>query len=351
MAWKVEDDAAWIAEGDGSFRHYAGTRLLWKGSRWNAIGANGTSYPSRGSAFSALKLTGRYGNICDLGRAYGTVSHPTSPIGNDGLLFAFVSRDGSPFTPLVVSSLKRRFHGHARCVKCKEPMSEFRVGPIRQFDGAVSETETYLVCSCGFPVWHMETDVYFGAQYSMDQCARAWKRKQDMKAAGGKHTLQEIDAILKLQGGRCIYCHTLFTDTKRPTRDHLVPLSYGGTAWALNLVLACHSCNSRRGEIPFRTFCRLLSPRQNERILQHLYRRIRAIDFKNPNGGYEEFEIALRMHAPKDFRYKMILGMMARYRENVSKNKLLPLGAVGILKEIGRRQRAELRRLKGSTVG
>lgn len=52
------------------------------------------------------------------------------------------------------------------------------------------------------------------------------------------------------------------------------------------------------------------------------------------------------MHAPKDFRYKSILGMKARYRENVRKNKLLPLGAVGILKEIGRRRKAEMRQLK-----
>lgn len=239
MAWKVEEDAAWMAEGDGSFRHYSGARLLRKGSRWNAIGAKGAAYPSRGSASSALEMTGRYDDLFDWGRAYGTVSHPTGAIGNDGVLFAFLSRDGAPFTPLVVSSLKRRFHGHARCVKCKEPMSEFRVAPIRQFDGATANTQTYVVCSCGFPVWHMETDVYFSAQKSMDQCAKAWKRKQDMKAAGGKHTRHEIGAIFELQEGRCIYCHALFTDELRPTRDHLVPLSYGGTAWALNLVLAC----------------------------------------------------------------------------------------------------------------
>lgn len=167
------------------------------------------------------------------------------------------------------------------------------------------------------------------------------QRKQDVKAAGGKHTREEIDAVLELQKGRCIYCNALFTAAKRPTRDHLVPLFYGGTAWPLNLVLACHSCNSRRGEIPFRTFCRLLSPRQNERILQHLFRRISAIDFENPPDGYEDFETGLRMHLPNDSRYRMILSMKRRYRENARRNKLLPLGAIGILKEMARRQRAE----------
>lgn len=342
MAWRVEEDAAWMDEGDGNFRHYSGARLLRTGSRWIAIGARGTAYPSRASASFALGLTDRHSSLYDY-RDFGTVSHLCSVIGENGVLFAFLSRDGTPFTPLVVSSLKRRFYGHARCVKCKEPMSEFRVAPIRQFDGTKSDTNTYMVCNCGFPVWHMETDVYLGASSSMEECAKAWTRKQHMKAAGGKYTRQEIGAILELQEGRCIYCNAHFTDDLRPTRDHLVPLSYGGTNWALNLVLACRSCNSRRAEIPFRTFCRLLSPRQNELILQHLYRRIRAIDFKNPNGGYKDFEIALRMHAPNDPRYKMILN---RYRVNVRKNKLLPLGTVGILKEIGRRQRAEMRRLK-----
>jgi len=346
MAWKVDEDAAWIAEGSGSFRHYSGARLLRNGSRWNAVGGKGAIHPFRKSASAALELAGRYNHIADWGRAYGTVSHPTSPIGKDGVLFAFVSRDGSPFTPFVVSSLKRRFHGHARCVKCKEPMSEFRVALLRQFDGVVSDTQTYLVCSCGFPVWHMETNLYFDAQYSMDQCARRWKRKQGMNAAGGKHTPQEIDAIFKLQGGRCIYCHALFTDTKRPTRDHLVPLCYGGTAWALNLVLACHSCNSRRGEVPFRTFCRLLSPRQNERIFKHLVRRIQAIDFKNAGDGYEDFEVALRLHRPNDRRYRMILSMNAKYRDNARRNKLLPRGISGIQAEMIRRLRAKIRKLK-----
>jgi 5-methylcytosine-specific restriction endonuclease McrA len=346
MAWKVDEDAAWIDEGAGSFRHYSGARLLRNGSRWNAIGDKGTIHPFRKSASAALKLTGRYNDIADWGRDYGTVSHPTSAIGKDGVLFAFVSRDGSPFTPFVVSSLKRRFHGYARCVKCKNLMAEFRLAQIWQFDGAVSDSQTYLVCVCGYAVWHMETDVYFGAQYSMDQCARSWKRTQNIKAAGGKHTPQEIDAILKLQEGRCIYCHALITDLKRPTRDHLVPLSYGGTAWALNLVLACHSCNSRRGEVPFRTFCRLLSPRQNERIFNHLVRRIQAIDFNSVGDGYEDFEVALRLHIPKDRRYRMILSMNARYRENVRRNKLLPRGVSGVQTEMIRRLRAKIRKLK-----
>lgn len=225
-------------------------------------------------------------------------------------------------------------------------MSEFRVAQISQFDGSIGKSRTYLVCECGFPVWHMETDVYYAAEQSLSEYAKAWRRNKAMKAAGGKHTREEIDAILQLQKGRCIYCNVLFTADTSPTRDHPVPLSYKGTAWPLNIVLACRSCNSRRAEIPFRTFCRLLSPLQNERILQHLVRRIHAINFDNPGDGYDDFEIALRMHNPNDGRYKMILCMKARYRENVRRNKLLPLGAIGILNEITRRLRVQNRLLR-----
>lgn len=339
MAWKIEEDGAWIVEEDGSYRHYSGVRLSRKGASWIATTADGIESPPRRSVASTLKLDCNFSEFLDLGEEYGTVLHP-SEITDNGVLFAFLSSDGSPFTSFVASSLRRWFHGHARCIKCNEPMSEFWVAQISRFDGSVSKNRTFLVCECGYPVWHMEMNVYFAAERSLYQCAKASQRKQDVKAAGGKHTREEIDAILELQKGRCIYCNALFTAAKRATRDHLVPLFYGGTAWPLNLVLACHSCNSRRGEIPFRTFCRLLSPRQNERILQHLFRRISAIDFENPPDGYEDFETGLRMHLPNDSRYRMILSMKPRHREYARRNKLLPLGAIGILKEMARRQQA-----------
>lgn len=344
MAWKIEHDGAWIAQENVSYRHYSGVRLSRKGACWIATAADGTEFPARRSAASALEFDRSFSQVFDWGREYGTVRH-LSTITDNGVLFAFVSPNGCPFTSFVVSSLKRRFHGHARCIKCKEPMSEFRVAKISQFDGSVAENRTYLVCECGFPVWHMETKVYYAAEQSLNECARVRQRNQDMKAAGSKHTREEIVAILELQKGRCIYCNALFTAEKRPTRDHMVPLSYGGTAWTLNFVLACRCCNSRRGDIPFRTFCRLHSPRQNERILQHLFRRIQAIDFNNPGAGYEDFEIALRMHVPNDGGYRMILSMKTRYRENARRNKLMPLGVVGILNEMTRRQRAQLRDL------
>ena len=61
---------------------------------------------------------------------------------------------------------------------------------------------------------------------------------------------------------------------------------------------------------------------------------------------YEDFEVALRLHVPNDKRYRMILGMNARYRENARRNKLLPSGVSGVQTEMIRRLRAKIRKFK-----
>ena len=48
----------------------------------------------------------------------------------------------------------------------------------------------------------------------------------------------------------CAYCQIPFSDIKgaRPTMDHAIPLSRGGKHEASNIVPACLSCNSRKGD-------------------------------------------------------------------------------------------------------
>ena len=48
----------------------------------------------------------------------------------------------------------------------------------------------------------------------------------------------------------CFWCGKSFTRDDPPTRDHVIPKSTGGS---LNdgLVLACHDCNVKRGNLPF----------------------------------------------------------------------------------------------------
>src|SRR5205807_4981038 len=129
-------------------------------------------------------------------------------------------------------------------------------------------------------------DDSFYADDGLVRAERSWQRKINLSEAGGKHVAKEIEEIRWLQQNRCIYCNALFTDTLRPTKDHLVPIIAGSTDWALNIVLACRSCNSRRCGIPFRTYCKLLSKAQNRRIIIHLGRRMRAWEIdKIPREG------------------------------------------------------------------
>jgi HNH endonuclease len=52
-------------------------------------------------------------------------------------------------------------------------------------------------------------------------------------------------ALLTAQGGRCFYCEERFRPTEW-TRDHVRPKSAGFEA-PFNIVLACDSCNSKKG--------------------------------------------------------------------------------------------------------
>lgn len=113
------------------------------------------------------------------------------------------------------------------------------------------------------------------AEYSRNNVQQ---RKELLAIMGGKHTKREIQEILALQENRCIYCNVLFTESEVPTRDHLIPITRGGTDWALNIVMACRSCNSRRSTRHFRAYCKSLSPAQKQKIVQHLIRRIDAIE-------------------------------------------------------------------------
>lgn len=69
------------------------------------------------------------------------------------------------------------------------------------------------------------------------------KRRAAKLGGGGTHTADEWDALLHAFGGVCLCCGT----TNRLTRDHVVPLTRGGTDLIENIQPLCHSCNSSKG--------------------------------------------------------------------------------------------------------
>jgi 5-methylcytosine-specific restriction endonuclease McrA len=62
------------------------------------------------------------------------------------------------------------------------------------------------------------------------------------KGAEGSHSLEQYKAKLEAYQGMCAYCGVNKADTK----DHVLPLSKGGSNNIDNIVPACLSCNSSK---------------------------------------------------------------------------------------------------------
>lgn len=76
--------------------------------------------------------------------------------------------------------------------------------------------------------------------------AKAWQQNyRARKRAGGSITGDDMRRVLT-ESASCFYCEALYTADRRPTVDHVVPLSKGGTNAADNLVSCCRSCNSKK---------------------------------------------------------------------------------------------------------
>lgn len=140
---------------------------------------------------------------------------------------------------------------------------------MHQIDSAEELKRTFFACECCYPVWRMSWEQFSPASDVMEENAKRYRRKVMLAEAGGRHRKQDITDIHTKQKGRCIYCNRLFGADLLPTRDHLLSLTSGGGDWPRNIVMACRSCNSSRCDLPFRTYCRMLSPAQNERIIAH----------------------------------------------------------------------------------
>ena len=69
------------------------------------------------------------------------------------------------------------------------------------------------------------------------------KRRARKANIEGFHTVKEWIEKKALYGNRCAYCHKKL---KRPTQDHIVPVSKGGTNYIHNIVPACNRCNSSK---------------------------------------------------------------------------------------------------------
>jgi 5-methylcytosine-specific restriction endonuclease McrA len=343
MIFKVGEDAAWHEEAPGCFRHYSGLSMFKQGMLWHARNLHGnvtSRHRTSEDAFMSLTKKGFWtlDQFSRFTRHYGQSHHVAARIGiAEHVTFVFWAPRFDDFPGFVITGLNRRFVGIAKCAGCSAPLASLQTKASCRFDGLVDEGRSYLVCNCGCPVWQMEPKLYDRAYYVMEHSRGEWNRRQSMAKAGRKPSPSEIAFILLSQKGRCIYCHRLFTKELLPTKDHLLPLVAGGSDWVLNIVLACRSCNSARGDIPFRTYCTLLSPTQNRRIVINIARRLVAME-EGAVGteAFVCFQEALAKHDPKHSRYCVSKG---RNDRNVKTKRLLPRTPLAILRAFRNMQR------------
>jgi 5-methylcytosine-specific restriction endonuclease McrA len=84
----------------------------------------------------------------------------------------------------------------------------------------------------------------------IETCAATVARRRELeraeleRSATGSHTQAEWEAILSLYGGRCLRCGAKGV---KLTKDHVIPLSEGGSHSASNLQPLCGPCNSSKG--------------------------------------------------------------------------------------------------------
>jgi 5-methylcytosine-specific restriction endonuclease McrA len=61
-------------------------------------------------------------------------------------------------------------------------------------------------------------------------------------------TKEQWREVQAMQDHRCYYCQRRYKG--KLTQDHITPLSKGGSHTLHNVIAACHSCNSRKGNRP-----------------------------------------------------------------------------------------------------
>ncbi len=78
------------------------------------------------------------------------------------------------------------------------------------------------------------------------QKSKNLRRRARVANAEGTHNAADIQAQYKRQKAHCFYCEAKLGKSYHV--DHIVPLSRGGSNWPDNIVCACASCNTSKGD-------------------------------------------------------------------------------------------------------
>lgn len=73
------------------------------------------------------------------------------------------------------------------------------------------------------------------------------KKRAKRKGADGNHTGTEVKKLLIKQNYKCTYCGSCIKNGYH--KDHVMPISKGGSNYISNIALACKSCNLLKGAL------------------------------------------------------------------------------------------------------
>lgn len=72
------------------------------------------------------------------------------------------------------------------------------------------------------------------------------KRRTRVKNTQNTLTIQEWKEIIERQKNICLSCKRPFSEELKPTRDHIIPVSKGGSLTKENVQALCRPCNSSK---------------------------------------------------------------------------------------------------------
>lgn len=127
----------------------------------------------------------------------------------------------------------RRKKRHFCCRECYSKYRKERMHFTEQnsYKGIRSEGDSKQIYHRNYCNSHKENIAHLKA--------RRYARE---KGAIGSHTLEEWDALKDSYGNVCAYCGK----SKKLTKDHIIPLSKGGTDYIENIQPLCRNCNSKK---------------------------------------------------------------------------------------------------------